>query len=241
MASPMYFWASGLFIVLVVALLALLFYGIWLALSRSGITQSKQKKSLSLTILITLCWLMLLAALAIQGFFGDFTVLPPRLFFAAFPPTLAFAVLTFSGRADFLLKHVHPGWLIAVLSFRIVMEIILWMVFVAGVIPVQMTFEGRNWDILIGLTAPIIAYLCFSKKAIYRKAAIFWNIAGLALLINIFSIAVLSTPVPFRVFMNEPANTFIAYFPFVWLPGFVVPFAFGMHFMSLRKLITARN
>ena len=92
------------------------------------------------------------------------------------------------------------------------------------------------FDVLAGLTAPVIVYLCFVKGTWSRRVAIYWNIAGLLLLLNIVSIAILSTPVPFRVFMNEPANTLVATFPFVWLPAFLVPIAYSMHFFSLRQL-----
>jgi hypothetical protein len=118
------------------------------------------------------------------------------------------------------------------------MQIILWMVFLDNIIPVQMTFEGRNFDILVGLTAPVIAYFCFIKKSWSRQAAIAWNIFGLLLLANIVVVSILSSPVPFRVFMNEPANTIIAKLPFVWLASFVVPVAYWMHILSLKQLLT---
>jgi hypothetical protein len=56
------------------------------------------------------------------------------------------------------------------------------------------------------------------------------------LLFNIVIISILSTPTPFRFFMNEPANTIVAAWPFIWLPGFVVPMAFLLHVFSLKQL-----
>ncbi|NTV63491.1 MAG: hypothetical protein HGA65_08145, partial [Oscillochloris sp.] len=50
-----------------------------------------------------------------------------------------------------------------------------------------------------------------------------WNIAGLALLLNIVVISVLAMPTPFRAFPDGPANTVIATPPYVWLPAFLVP------------------
>ncbi|MFY7999641.1 MAG: hypothetical protein ACOVSW_13665, partial [Candidatus Kapaibacteriota bacterium] len=121
----------------------------------------------------------------------------------------------------------------------IAMEIILWQLFLAGIIPVQMTFEGRNFDILVGLTAPIVAWL-LARKKMPRTALIVWNWASMAILLNIVIVAVLSTPVPFRVFMNEPANTVILSFPFVWLPTVVVPIAFLGHIASLRQILSRK-
>ncbi len=110
------------------------------------------------------------------------------------------------------------------------------MIFMADVIPVQMTFEGRNFDILVGLTAPIIVYL-MARKKVSDKVVIVWNVLGLLLVLNIVVVAILSAPLPFRQFMNEPSNTVVAYFPFVWLPSFVVPVAYYMHFLSMRQIL----
>lgn len=69
-----------------------------------------------------------------------------------------------------------------------------------------------------------------------------WNLLSLGLLINIVTIALLSIPTPFRVFMNEPANTLVAHFPFILLPGMLVPLAYGLHFLSMRQLkLTQKN
>ncbi|HEV2479744.1 MAG TPA: hypothetical protein VGS79_08760, partial [Puia sp.] len=43
-------------------------------------------------------------------------------------------------------------------------------------------------------------------------------------------------PTPLRVFFNEPANTLITQFPFIFLPGMLVPLAFSLHFISLRQM-----
>ena len=117
------------------------------------------------------------------------------------------------------------------------MELILWALFLEGVIGKQMTFEGRNFDVLVGITAVPVAYLIASGKLKSKAAMMTWNIFGLIMLANIVSVAILSTPLPFRVFTEGPANTVIAYFPFVWLPGFVVPVAFAMHLFSIRKAL----
>jgi hypothetical protein len=98
-----------------------------------------------------------------------------------------------------------------------------------------MTFEGRNWDILVGLTAPLVA-LVLTRKPLLGFAKL-WNIAGLLILGNIVGVALLSAPLPFRVFLNEPANTIIAEFPFVWLPSVLVPIAYTLHLLSWRQLM----
>jgi len=123
--------------------------------------------------------------------------------------------------------------------FRVPMELILWRLAAAKVIPVVMTFEGRNFDILVGLTAPLVAWLAFSRRWVSPGPVIFWNVFGLVLLGNIVTIGILSTPAPFRRFFDGPPNEMVAYFPFVWLVSFVVPLAFTGHVASIRQQLRA--
>ena len=104
-----------------------------------------------------------------------------------------------------------------------------------------MTFAGRNFDILVGATAPVIGIFVFAKRKWPRLVGILWNVGGLVLLANVVTIALFSMPTPFRVFMNEPSNTIVATFPFVLLPGILVPVAYSMHFFSLRQLIQEKS
>ena len=96
-----------------------------------------------------------------------------------------------------------------------------------------MTFEGYNFDILSGISAPII-YFAFNK--ISKNMLVVWNIICLGLLINIVTIAILSVPTPFQKLGFEQPNLGVTYFPFVWLPGVVVPLVFLSHLASIRKL-----
>lgn len=182
-------------------------------------------------------WASVLTVLSINGFYADFSQFPPRLLLmGALPPILVVLFLALSGRLDTLLASLQPSWPIYLQSFRIPVEILLWMLFIQQLLPEQMTFEGRNWDILVGLTAIPAGYF-FMKKGNYRlKAAAVWNVAGLLLLGNIVTIAVLSMPSPLRIFTNEPANQIVATFPFAFLPGLLVPLAFSLHVISLRQL-----
>ena len=145
---------------------------------------------------------------------------------------IPFLMVTFSKTTKELLPFIPQKSLVGLQVFRVFVEIVLWLLFIQNIVPVQMSFEGRNFDVLTGISAPIAAYLLVNN----RIALFIWNICGLALLANILTIAILSLPTPLRVFMNEPANTIVVHFPFVWLPGLLVPMAYGLHFLSLRQL-----
>jgi len=213
-------------------------YGLAYALKKRGVEKNRRKDILLYTTTAILFWLTMLAVLAYLEFFSDFQSLPPNLVFAVLPIMILILFLLFSKNfSNKVLRFIPQQWLVYIQSFRIVMELFLWLGLLVGFVPFQMTFEGLNLDIIVGITALLAGNLFFKKRHYRRFQAIVWNISGLLLLVNIVVISMLSTPSPFRVFMNEPANTMVAYFPFIWIPGFIVPFALAMHLFSLKQLI----
>jgi hypothetical protein len=97
------------------------------------------------------------------------------------------------------------------------------ILFVRGAVPQLMTFEGRSFDIFAVITTPLIAWLGYKTQSINRKIILGWNIICLLLVLNITINAVLSLPTPFQRFALEQPNIAVLYFPFNWLPAFVVP------------------
>jgi hypothetical protein len=230
--SFLYLFATVLFIAQVLALLGLVIFGLNRAYQKANLS----KKGFFTTTFVLIAWLIIISLVSASGFFQNFQALPPRIFITVFVPTIMLVMLLRSPETSAWVQQIPPQWLINLQSFRILMEIILWLLFLDKIVPIQMTFEGRNFDILVGITAPIFAYLCFGKKVNF-KLAILWNIGGLLLLGNIVGIAIFSAPTPFRVFMNEPANTFIASMPYTLLPAFVVPVALYVHALSIKQLL----
>lgn len=235
--NPQYYLLTAiLFTVLTFVMLGLILYGLRRVLARSDYAPNKQTGIFYTVAGILIAWLAVSSGLSLSGFLSNFEGVPPRMVFMIFPPLVSILFLTFSKGFTRFLQFVPPSWLIWIQSFRVVVEILLWLLFIDNLLPIQMTFEGRNFDVLAGLTAPLFAYMCFVKGSWSKRVAIIWNIACLLLLANIVGTAILSIPSPFRVFMNEPANTIIATWPIVWLPAFLVPIAYSMHFFSLRQL-----
>jgi len=100
-----------------------------------------------------------------------------------------------------------------------------------------MTFEGRNFDIISGLTAPIIFYFGFIKKTLSNKILLIWNFICMGLLINIVTIAVLSAPFSFQKIAFDQPNIALLYFPFIWLPCCIVPVVLFSHLAAVRQLL----
>ncbi|QOI96568.1 MAG: hypothetical protein HRU69_03270 [Flammeovirgaceae bacterium] len=220
------------------SILTALFFGLVLrhlrvALTKTGWTEERQKRVQVQTMLIIILWAVVVAVGSFTGFTQRFDLFPANLAPMLLIPLAGMLVITFSKSTGQLLQVVPIKTLTYLQVFRVFVEILLWMLFLQNIIPVQMTFEGLNFDIVAGITAPVMAYFFSGNK----KVMIVWNIVCLGLLINIVTIAILSTPTFLRVFMNEPANTIVTVFPFIFLPAFLVPLAYGLHFLSLRKLM----
>ena len=184
-----------------------------------------------------------LVATGLAGWFGlvrDFQRLPPPLFVLLFVAVLLTVTTALSRVGSRLVAEAGIAWLVGVQAFRIAVEVFLDWGHRVNLVPIQMTLEGRNWDIVTGVSAAAVAWLAAKRQA-PRWLILLWNCVGLALLLNIVVIAILSMPTPLRRFHNQPANSFIAYFPFIWLPTFLVQLALFGHLLVFRWLRLERT
>ncbi len=232
---PLYL--SVLFIAVTLLLFISSIYVINRAYNIYKVNPLKKKLYISITALIVTGWLITTTIIASRGTLLDFASTPPKLMVVIIPAVLGVSYICSSVRVNNLLKITPASWLIYIQAFRIVIEFILWQLHRNGIIPFQMTFEGFNYDIIIGLSAPLIAYYSFTDKKWPKIVPLLWNFAGLLLVLNITLIAFLSSPSPFRAFLTEPSNTLPAYFPYVWLPAFIVPFAVTVHILSIKQIM----
>ena len=181
-----------------------------------------------------LAWLLVTAAIAASGALRWFDgTVPP---FAVLPLAVgAVGIAVPCSSLGTLLVRGLPLWaLVGFQVFRVPLELIMHRAYVEGVMPVQMSYSGQNYDILSGITAGVVGlWLAFGR--VPRLVVAFWNFFGLVLLVNIVAIAILSTPL-FRWFGDERLNVFITYPPFVWLPAILVPAALMGHILVWRWL-----
>lgn len=221
-------------------LLTAVFFGLLIREFKNGISKTswdanRKKKFLNNIVISLVLWAIAVSVWSYSGMMSDFSKFPFNFLPVIAIPMIALTVFTLSKSAGEVLRNIPQERIIRLQSFRFFVELLLWALFVENLLPVQMTFEGRNFDILVGISAPLIAWLVMRDK-ISRPFIIAWNLVAIVVLANIVTIAILSTPSPIRVFMNEPANTIVTMFPISWLPAFLVPLAVLLHFFSLRKI-----
>ncbi len=189
------------------------------------------------TSLGLILWIAILSFLSYLEFFIFFDSIPPRIALVFIPPIILIFFLLQHRFFRLLLKALSEQSLIYFQSFRIIVELMFYMLFTISLLPYQMTFLGLNHDVIVGITALIAGNLFFFKNHRQQVAAILWNVSGIIMLINIVTITALSAPSTFRVFLNDPSSSIIGTFPYILIPGFIVPVALGVHLFSIKQLL----
>lgn len=234
-------YISAFLFIIVGGLLYAIYYAVNYALTKLNYPPQKKTKIIVVTFALIIGWLVFSSVMAFNGSLVDFNSTPPKIFTIVFPACLMVIYLCISTRINRLLTVIPANWLVYIQAYRVLVELVLWLLLLNNIIPVQMSFEGLNYDILIGLSALLVGYYALTVKKWPRAVAVLWNFAGLLLVTNIFIVSFLSAPSPFRQFFNEPSNTMIAYFPFVWFPAIIVPFAYLIHILSIKQIIRNYN
>ncbi|GHB71782.1 hypothetical protein [Persicitalea jodogahamensis] len=178
-------------------------------------------------------WMLIQMLLGLSGFYQTQTT-PPRIMLQALPPVVFIAGLFVTARGRLFVDSFDVAKLTLLHTVRIAVEIVLYFLFLAKAIPEIMTFEGRNLDIVAGITAPVVYYYGFRKTVLPSSSLMLWNLTCLGLLLNIVGLAILSFPTPFQQLAFNQPNLAIMYFPYVWLPSVVVPIVLFSHLVSIR-------
>lgn len=189
------------------------------------------------SLIFVSCWLILQGIVAYNGFYTITNTLPLRFMLLVLPPLLTIVAVFATKKGRQFVDQCDLESLTLFQAVRFPVELVLYWLALQQMVPELMTFEGRNFDVLTGLTAPAVYYFAFVRQKLGKRLLLVWNVAGLVLLFNIVSIAVLSAPTPFQQFAFEQPNKAVFYFPYVWLPCGIVPLALFSHLASIRKLL----
>ena len=177
------------------------------------------------------------ALLALSGLLTR-TDLKPAPMLLLFLPLFGLSVgFAFSGLGKRLAHATPLHWLVGLHAFRLPLELVMHVAAREHVMPEQMTFTGWNFDIVSGLSATALClFLQHAPQA--RAWALAFNVLGSCLLLAVVAIALASLPM-FHRFGAEPEklNTWVAYFPYVWLPAGLVSAALIGHLLLWRRLL----
>jgi hypothetical protein len=193
-------------------------------------------------LVVVLCsaiWMALTWLAAASGVLRNWDATPPPF------AILVVAIVAIACRIAFgplgrRLATGVPLWtLVVVQAFRLPLELAMHAMSVRGVMPEQMTYTGWNFDIVTGSAALVIGLAAWAYR-IPRSIVAAWNVLGSLLLLNVVTIAIVSTP-RIQAFGPDRLNVWVTNPPFVWLPAVMVLAALAGHLVVFRALRAAAS
>ena len=221
---------AAAFVALALAMAALFILGARSA-PVSGDGPADRRWATAVALVVSAIYLGVSAALALSGALSDVDARPPAAALLLASLGIGTVALAFSRFGDRLL--VWPlRVLVGVQAFRVLVEVLLAAAHHAGSVPVEMTYEGRNFDIATGLLAAGIALWAW-RGTVPRAVVAAWNVLGTILLVAVVSIAAASA---FGFIETSPRMTLPTTWPGVWLPAWLVQVALFGHVLVFRAL-----
>src|SRR5262249_15984310 len=139
------------------------------------IVSRRRTASVATTVLV---WLALTAGLAATGLLRRFEATPPPFAVLMLAVFVLGAAVALSPLGALLLRGVPLWALVGFQVFRFPLELVMHRAYTEGVMPVQMSYSGRNDDILSGITAGLLGLWLFRRRAA-RWVIAAWNLLGL--------------------------------------------------------------
>lgn len=215
---------------------SLIALGLWLGLEGTSLKpRQRQATWLCIMICFTL-WATVAWTAAINGAFragvSSLPLLPAAILL---PVIVGGPVLLLSKRIGLLLDAMPVAWLIALQFYRVFGS--QWLAYwLRGVLPGLWALPAGTGDVLTGLFAVPSAIALARGTAEGRRAAILWNVFGLADFAIAITLGMIMSPGPFQLIIPQGANMAVDSFPNVLTPAFVVPSSILLHALSLRQL-----
>ncbi|TAE59534.1 MAG: hypothetical protein EAZ89_02395 [Bacteroidetes bacterium] len=219
---------------------AMLFMGsLYYALS---LVQRPSAKRVAIVALLALtAWSVLQLLLSSAGFYSGISEHPERLPLMVAPMIVTIVLLFSLPKSRAFIREIPLFESTLPHILRVPVEIAIHGFYLGGIAPEIMTYNGQNFDIVSGITAPIVAWWGVKMGNMDRIYLIIWHFLCLALLGNIVVTAILSTPTPFQQFGLEQPNVAIFMSPFVLLPSLIVPIVLFLHLAALLRLFSEKG
>ena len=189
-------------------------------------------------LILAIVWTLLQSILGFIGLYQDTESLPPKIMlFGVFPTLVLILAIFLTEKGRSFIDNINLKYLTSFHTIRIPVEVVLFLLYYQGLVSKYMTFEGTNFDLFSGITAPLIAFIAFQKTEIKNKLLLGWNVLCLLLLLNVVITAIFSIPSPFQKLSFDQPNIAVLYFPFNLLPTVIVPIVFFAHLAAIRLLV----
>ena len=211
--------------------------GLWLGLESTDLTPGQRRTTWLAVMIPYTLWFAIAWSAAINGAFRTGTSPLPVLPLAIFLPVIiGVPLLLLSKRVGQVLDAMPPTWLVALQLYRLFGSWAL-AAGLRGVLPGLLAWPAGIGDVLTGLFALPAAIAVANGTAQGRRAAIIWNIFGLADFAVAITMGAITSPGRFQLIVPDvPSIGAAGAYPDVLTPAFVVPCGVLLHTLSLRQL-----
>ena len=187
--------------------------------------------------LILLAWLTAVLLLSQGGFFLTLSLYPvPNIGLMFVPIIVGVTLLAKSAVFRKLVDNTYQPWLIGVQITR-AMGVVFLTLYARGLMPAEFAIPAGIGDVVIGVSAPIVAAILFLDLSFGRMLAIVWNVIGSADLIVSIILGFFTSPTPYQLLALNNSNHLLFDFPLALVPVFAVPLSLLLHIFSLRVLL----
>ena len=209
--------------------------GLWLGLESTDLTRGQRRTTWLAVMIPYTLWMAVAWSGAINGVFRTGTRLPVLPLAIFLPVIIGAPLLLLSKRVGEVLDAMPASWLIALQLYRVFGS---WALAAAlgGALPVVFGVPAGIGDTLTGLLAVPAATAVASGTAQGRRAAIAWNILGLADFAAAVTLGAITSPGLFQLIVPDVPSIGAGAYPGVLTPAFVVPSSILLHALSLRQL-----
>jgi hypothetical protein len=181
-------------------------------------------------------WFVYVGLFSSLGYMRDASLRPPGIVWVVGPVVLFVVFVVIRSSIGARAAAAIPLWLILGFeSFRVGVELLIHRLWEDGLVPKLLTYAGGNVDMLVGLSAPIIAWIA-TRGRLGLRLAMGWNVLGLLSLANAAASAVLTGPL--KLISTEVPNVAMGMFPYAFIPGFLAPLAVTLHVLAIRAIAT---
>lgn len=209
--------------------------GLWLGLERTDLTPSERRATWLAVMIAYTLWMAVAWSAAINGAFRTGTRLPTLPLAIFLPVIIGAPLLLLSKRVGQVLDAMPASWLVALQLYRVFGSWAL-VAGLSGTLPGIFGVPAGIGDTLTGLFAVPAAIAVATGTAQGRRAAIAWNILGLADFVVAVTLGAITSPGPTQLIVPDVPSIGAGAYPGVLTPAFVVPSSILLHALSLRQL-----
>jgi hypothetical protein len=210
-------------------------FGLWLGLEGTDLKPGQRRATWLAVMIPYTLWMAVAWSGAINGVFRTGTRLPALPLAIFLPLIIGAPLLLLSRRVGQVLDAMPASWLVALQLYRVFGS---WALAAGlhGALPGVFGVPAGIGDTLTGLLAMPAAIAVATGTAQGRRAAIAWNILGLADFAIAVTLGAITSPGRFQLIVPHVPSIGAGAYPGVLTPAFVVPSSILLHTLSLRQL-----